>query len=99
MFAQGGFVRHTAKAEDVIRQSMAVPPELIRARPVITITMPQKSRKRPITGDMTQMCQDLGIEPCLTFADGMAHMQKTLKRFSDQLLDKMMMEAVRGKTL
>lgn len=43
----------------------------------ITVNPPQ-TRKRPITGDMTQMCQDLGIEPSLSYADFSAQLQKVI---------------------
>lgn len=45
----------------------------------ITMTPPQ-SRKRPITDDMAQMCQDLGIEPSMGYEDFRKELEKTLYR-------------------
>ena len=45
----------------------------------VQISMSQpKSRKRPITDDMAQMCQDLGIEPSMSYEDFSKHLQKVI---------------------
>jgi len=46
---------------------------------VIQIKM-EPGRKRPITGDMVQMCQDLGIEPNTTMEDFRRIMEQHQKR-------------------
>lgn len=43
----------------------------------ITITPPQ-TRKKPITDDMAQMCQDLGIEPSLSYEDFRKKLEKVI---------------------
>ncbi len=37
---------------------------------------PPKTRKRPITDDMVQMCQDLGIEPAKSLTDLFAELRR-----------------------
>ena len=50
-----------------------------RAKPFFHINVTQpKTRKRPITGDMAQMCQDLGIEPSMSYEDFSKHLQKVI---------------------
>lgn len=47
----------------------------------VTISLnPPKSRKRPITDDMVQMCADLGIEPSMSYEDFRKELEKTLYR-------------------
>lgn len=79
MLVTGG--RYTAKAEDVIRQSMHTPREFVLPRTAIT-----RSRKKPITGDMVQMCADLGIEPHVSFLDAMERAQKTARKFAKRMV-------------
>lgn len=43
----------------------------------LTITPPQ-TRKKPITDDMAQMCQDLGIEPSLSYEDFRKKLEKVI---------------------
>lgn len=45
----------------------------------ISLSQPQ-TRKRPITDDMTQMCQDLGIEPVMSYEDFRKELEKTLAK-------------------
>lgn len=50
-----------------------------RRKPSFHVTIglnPPKTRKRPITDDMAQMCQDLGIEPSRSLTDLFAEMEK-----------------------
>ncbi len=89
MFATGGLVGHgdlfagRAATERKIIEAFAMPPEMLdpkRGRVSVVLSMPQKSRKKPITDDMAQMCADLKIEPRITFADAFAEVGKSINR-------------------
>jgi len=95
-FAPGDLFADRAATEKRIMEAYAMPPEMLdpkRGRISIVIGMPQKSRKRPITDDMVQMCADLGIEPRLTFSDAVARVSKAV----DQMLNRELVKFFRSQ--
>lgn len=86
----GDLGAYQAQQERAVMEAFRMPPEMLdplKGRVRVILDMPQKSRKRPITDDMVQMCADLKIEPRLSFADAMKQANKALHHYTGALLN------------